>query len=633
MVIIGDSIISSLGFTTLENFEAVKAGKSGLQSYQLWNLPEPFIASLIDRERLQDAFTDIKPLNKTYTPFEQAMIVSVQEANKAANIDLAAPNVLFIISTTKGNVELMDIRLSDMRLSDMRYETNSLKSQNLKSQISKSQISNLKSQIYLWYSAKLITDFFKNSNTPLVISNACISGGAAQIAAFRALQLGKYDYAVVVGADLLSKFIVSGFQSFKALSPEPCRPFDKKHQGLNLGEAAATVIMSNEQLTMNNGIRLVSGAIYNDANHISAPSKTGEGSFKALNCILDMRLSDMRYETNNPKSHNLKSQIAFINAHGTATSYNDDMEMTAIIRAGLENVPVNSLKSVFGHTLGAAGILESIISAKALQEGLVLKTLGFEENEQLTINNEQFALNICKENTATDKKYFIKMMSGFGGVNAVLLFSDMRCEIMRRETNPIFQSLISQSLKSHIPNLYITSHINLSFKNSTEITECYRSLQVNYPKFFKMDNLCKTGFLAAEKLLQHDTNKQETAIICFTSAGSLNTDKAYQKTIQNGDDFFPSPSLFVYTLPNIVTGEIAIRHGCRTETTCYVCEKIDAKMIIEIVMQTFNSTPNLQQALVSWLNDDEHCEAKMMLVKKEGNIVFSEENIKNIIYN
>ena len=392
--ILGTGLISSLGFTTEENFQAVKRGVSGIKYYEaeVFDLPEPFMASLIDKERLKAEFAKRSSKNN-YTDLEKASILSVLSANKEAKIDLASEKTIFIVSTTKGN-----IRYLDMRQLDMRYETQ----KEYTSHISKSQI-------YLWRTAELIAQFFGNPNTPMVISNACISGAAAQIAAKRELQSGNYDYAVIVGADFLSKFIISGFQSFKALSPELCRPFDKNRCGLNLGEAAAAMIMSNEQLIMNNKGWLVAGAVRNDACHISAPSRTGEGSYRALTNILQ-------------NTSILNSQIAFVNAHGTATPYNDAMEMNAIVRAGLQHIPVNSLKSYFGHTLGAAGIVETIISLRALSEGLILKTLGFEENEQLTMNNEQFALPVCSENTKTNKKCFIKMMSGFGGVNAVLFY-------------------------------------------------------------------------------------------------------------------------------------------------------------------------------------------------------------------
>jgi 3-oxoacyl-[acyl-carrier-protein] synthase-1 len=251
----------------------------------------------------------------------------------------------------------------------------------------------------LWKTAKTISRFFGNRNTPLVVSNACISGAAAQIAAMRELQSERYRYAVVTGVDFLSKFILSGFQSFKALSSEICRPHDARRKGLNLGEAAATIIYRKDETT--NSRSLIAGAVRNDANHISGPSRTGEGGFRALRYVL---------------RNVAREDIAFINTHGTATPYNDATEATAIVRAGLQEVPVNSLKAYFGHTLGAAGILESIVSMQALEENTVLKSLNFDRQD--TENR----INISRENHSSDKKYFVKMLSGFGGCNAALLF-------------------------------------------------------------------------------------------------------------------------------------------------------------------------------------------------------------------
>jgi 3-oxoacyl-[acyl-carrier-protein] synthase-1 len=235
----------------------------------------------------------------------------------------------------------------------------------------------------------------------VVISNACISGASAQIAALRELDANCGDYAVVTGVDLLSKFVISGFQSFKALSTEVCRPFDVARSGLNLGEAAATLIYKRAGAENEGDIALLRGAIRNDANHISGPSKTGEGSFLALKAVLE------NLSPENP---------AFINAHGTATSYNDRMESIAVTRAGLNTVPVNSLKGYFGHTLGAAGVLESIISMQALREGVILPTYGFENGEQ------EYPLKVANSINVTEKSHFVKTLSGFGGCNAALLF-------------------------------------------------------------------------------------------------------------------------------------------------------------------------------------------------------------------
>ncbi|MCQ2974076.1 MAG: beta-ketoacyl synthase [Bacteroidales bacterium] len=370
--IISDNIISPLGFTSEETYQAVKKGETGIKKYRdIFETGIEVSASFIDNNKLDEAFSEYCLLNpQKYTKVEKAALLSIKKASENCEIDLRSNKTAFYLSSTKGNVQLLDKGIDDNQ------------------------------QLEIWHTAKLISNFFGNNNTPTVISNACISGICAIISASRALENKRIDYAVVTGVDMLSKFIISGFTCLKALSPTPCKPFDKERIGLNLGEAAATVILKRAE-TKNQNTKFVCGSIRNDANHISGPSRTGEGSYNALcDIIKNVDIND----------------IAFINAHGTSTNYNDEMESIAIDRASLNNVLVNSLKSYFGHTLGAAGIVESIISSKALKDNTILKTYGY-ENKGVSGN-----INISNANSYTDKKHFIKLISGFGGCNASALF-------------------------------------------------------------------------------------------------------------------------------------------------------------------------------------------------------------------
>jgi 3-oxoacyl-[acyl-carrier-protein] synthase-1 len=388
-VLLGDNIISALGFTAEENYGNVKRGACGLKSFAgHYDLPEPFVASGIDDDRLNEAFEEISALHgaqlpivvkPNYSRLEKAAIVSVAEALKGTGVDPSDRNVLFVLSTTKGNIFLLDENKRE------GYEPE---------------------QLYLWRSAELISRFFGNANRPMVVSNACISGVSAMIAAQRELRSGRYGYAVVTGVDMLSEFIVTGFQSFKALSQDVCRPFDANRTGLNIGEAAATVIMTERSGNEVRGgdVVLAAGAVRNDANHISGPSRTGEGAYLALRKVMEGIDPD---------------EIAFVCAHGTATSYNDEMESIALTRAGLQRAPVNSLKGYFGHTLGAAGVMESIISVRALKDGTVLRTYGFETPG---VTNP---LDVVTENRITAKRHCLKMLSGFGGCNVAALFTKL----------------------------------------------------------------------------------------------------------------------------------------------------------------------------------------------------------------
>ena len=371
---IADNIISPLGMTTEENYLAVKKGDSRLARYEgLWGLPEPFCASLFTDSQWEDL-----SLEGEYTRFERLLIHSIAQALSQTDIDASSPRVLFVVSTTKGNVELLDSRAPSLRERDLRKA------------------------LELGNAARQVSRYFHNENAPVVASNACISGVSAQIAALRAIESGRYDTVVVSGTDVQSRFIISGFQSLKAVSQEPCRPFDIDRCGLNLGEAGATLIYGRlPEAPEGESWLAEAGAVRNDAFHISNPSKTAEGCFRALRQVME---------------YCEKEELALVNAHGTSTLYNDEMEAMALKRARLSEVPVNSLKGYYGHTMGAAGILETILTMRAIDDRTVLGTKGFEEM------GVSCGVNVSKDNRPTDKRAFVKLISGFGGGNAAMLF-------------------------------------------------------------------------------------------------------------------------------------------------------------------------------------------------------------------
>ncbi len=373
---IGESMITPLGFTVEENFAAVMAGRSELRRYEsLWNLPFPCFVSLIPDEKLEAESArelSAEVLVSLQTKFEKIAMLSAVKAVKQSGIDPASERVVFILSSTKGNVGLLEDENSDLE------------------------------RVTPAHTARKVANFFGNPNMPITVSNACISGLCAQIEAYRCLKSVQYDTAVVVGADVLSPFIVAGFQSLKALSDEQCRPFSANRRGLNLGEAAAAVVYTLADESAD-GWRMLAGAVRNDANHISGPSRTGEGSYRALMSVL-------------AESGLSADDLACLNVHGTSTMYNDEMESIAITRAGLAAVPVNAMKGYFGHTLGAAGVLETLLSMRAVEAGEVPATRGFDE---LGVS---MPVLVSSEAVDTQKKAFVKLLSGFGGCNAAAAF-------------------------------------------------------------------------------------------------------------------------------------------------------------------------------------------------------------------
>lgn len=168
------------------------------------------------------------------------------------------------------------------------------------------------------------------------------------------------------------------------------------------------------------------------------------------------------------------------------------------------------------------------------------------------------------------------------------------------------------------------------------LTELYRKRINDYPKFFKMDTLCKLGFVASEMLLSYETEgirlfsaREDRAVIFFNRSGSLNTDRNFQQTIQDAENYFPSPSVFVYTLPNIVTGEISIRNKYYGETSFYVLEQLDSEMIARHIENTFQDA-STTSVMGGWVNceSEDDFQVLLFLVDKQQvkNIqIFSEE--------
>ncbi len=371
--ITADNIFSPLGFSSAENFAQLKKSVSGIKKQDDATMSEqPFYAALFAKK---DHFINDDVQNR-FTKFETLLISSISNALQSSGISPQDKKTVLIISTTKGNISLLET------------ETYSKE---------------LKKRIALNTSAKLVAQYFHFVNQPIVISNACISGLLAIIAGMRMIQSGQYENAVIAGADVISKFVLSGFQSFQAISEEPCKPFDAARNGITLGEDAGTIILSaNKKLS--GGIKVSAGSVSNDANHISGPSRTGE----ELHLAISKAMKDARLSVN---------EIDFISAHGTATIYNDEMEAKAITLANLQSAPVNSLKGYYGHTLGAAGLIESIVTIHSMKEDLILPTMGFQHPGVTK------PVNICTSLHKATLQNCLKTASGFGGCNAAVIFS------------------------------------------------------------------------------------------------------------------------------------------------------------------------------------------------------------------
>lgn len=374
--------VTPLGFDVESNWKALLEGKSGVALQKIIDNHDAFFVSKIDSEKLEEEFNrffdSAQSDNENFTRLEKMFLLSLRPLVERHEI---SDETAFILSTTKGNISLL------------KNETT------------------LPESVYLSNLAQKLADFFGFKTKPIVVSNACVSGVMAISVAKNMIQAGKYKNAFVVAGDEISEFVISGFNSFQAIASEPCKPYDKNRNGINLGEATAAVYItghceeqSDEATSQNEKFKfkVLGDSSINDANHISGPSRTGDGLFASVQ--------------NAMKEANVSSeQIDFISAHGTATLYNDEMEAIAFNRIGLQNVPLNSMKGYYGHCLGASGLLESIISMESALNNILIPSKNFEE---MGVSQD---LNIIKENKSAEIKYILKTASGFGGCNAAIV--------------------------------------------------------------------------------------------------------------------------------------------------------------------------------------------------------------------
>lgn len=555
------TLISSLGFGTQENIEAIHAYRSGIRMQEAARISDtPILAGMIDSAELKKRAEQRQITG--YTRMEQLFILTIQEVIAQSGVDLREPECALLLSTTKGNVEL----LSDLVCSDESENLHQIPAD---------------SPAFLWKMAERIGEYFEANNQVEVISNACISGVSALIVAKRWIESGRYKRVIVAGGDLLSHFITSGFLSFRSVSAQRCRPYDIQRDGLSLGEACGVVLLETQG--SGSDIILSGGAISNDANHISGPSRTGDGLALAINQAME-------------EAGVVSENISFINAHGTATVYNDEMESKAIHLAGLSTVPVNSLKPYFGHTLGASGIIETIFCIEQLKENIFYGTLGY---ETLGV---PMPVTVYGTHQPMKMECCIKTASGFGGCNAALVLS--RPVSHRKQTS--FDKALSEPANRIAIRPGVVEFNGTTIFSSSEtafapfIREAYKNLGENNMKFYKMDNLCKLGYVAAGYLLK-DVNYQpeEIGIILANASSSLDTDCKHQAIISKEGDKDASPAVFVYTLPNVVLGEICIRHKIKGENTFFVCPHYDSGLL-EDYARIVMSKGKLRTCVIGW---------------------------------
>ena len=371
------------------------------------------------------------------------------------------------------------------------------------------------------------------------ISTACSSAINSIIVGCEMLRSGEADFVIAGGSEALSKFHLNGFNTLHILDTEVCRPFDATRVGLNLGEGAAFVVLQKDKA---DGKAYIGGYGNKcDAFHQTASSDDGEGAYLAMCEALESSGID-------------KSQIDYINAHGTGTPNNDPSESVALKRIFGDDMPlVSSTKGFTGHTTSASGSIETVICVLAMQNNFVPVSYGF------SLVDEACILPFEGDDKQHRMDYVICNSFGFGGNDSSLL-------LMREAKDCSMAS-------AKIPELEIAADITI---DSMEQLADYKEY-ISPKEGRRMGKLMKAATLTSLMALREAGIECPDAIITATANGMLETsEKFLVDMVDNGEETL-SPTLFMQSTHNTIGSAIAIRTKCHGYNITYTQGKDSMK--------------------------------------------------------
>ena len=392
VAITGMGIISSIGNSVEQNFQSLINGKTGISTIENLETIHKEVIKVgeikLSNQQLAQQLNLSEDNNFSRTTLLGA--IAVREALENANINnINDCRSGFISATSVGGMDLNE-----------KYFYEYYKDESLHKYINSHDAGD---------SSHQIADYIGLKGMVTTVSTACSSAANAIMLGCRLIQSGQLDRVIVGGTDALAKFTINGFKTLMILSDTYNTPFDNDRKGLNLGEAAAFLVLESDEVVEKSNKKVlayVSGfGNANDAFHQTASSENGEGAFLAMQKAF--KLADLKPE-----------DIDYINAHGTATPNNDLSEGRAILRIFNDNVPdFSSTKAFTGHTLAAAAAIEAVYSVLALQHNLVFPNMNFKKPM------EEF--NLIPQTALKEKNinHVLSNSFGFGGNCSTVIFS------------------------------------------------------------------------------------------------------------------------------------------------------------------------------------------------------------------
>ena len=386
--ITGIGIVSAIGLNTIETLDSFKNHKTGISNISILPNHENDLGGEI---KFTNRELKLK-LGITEKYVSRSSLLGIKAATEClGNINVKSNlNIGLISSTSVGGMDKSEIYYKDI-FNNKESDINLLKTHDCGD------------------ITETIASYLKIKGFVTTISTACSSGVNAIMLGARMIEQGLLDRVIVGGVDALSDFTINGFKSLKIYDENWCRPMDESRTGLNLGEAAGFLMLENNKSIKESGnsilAEVVGYANANDAYHQTASSPDGKGATLAIKEAL--------------KLANISSKkISYINFHGTGTTNNDLSESIAIKNIFGSNIPsFSSTKAFTGHTLAAAGAIESVFSVLALQNQILLPNINYKKplKETKLIPITEYTENV-------ELEYILSNSFGFGGNNSAIIF-------------------------------------------------------------------------------------------------------------------------------------------------------------------------------------------------------------------
>ena len=388
----GVGLVSALGQTATETFRALMTGQRGIGPLQLFEPGEVRSRQVGEVRGLSVA--DIAPRDQLeqFSRTDAMAVAAAREAVSQALLPSGARVGVVLGGTTGGMFETESV-LSSPELAEIAP----LRARDLVS-------------YPLSASLDRVAEAVGGATITRSICSACSGGAIALVQAATWLARGEVDFVLAGGADGLCRLTVLGFNALGATDPAPCRPFDRKRAGLNLGEGAAVLVLERETTALARGAQVLAWldgfAVGAEAHHITHPEPTGARASQLLRLAMQ-------------RAGLARGDVGYVNAHGTGTQQNDAMEARALLEVFGSDAPtwVSSSKAQLGHTLGASGAVEAALTVLALARGQVLPTAGLVEPELLGLRHVGAQGRTERLDAALSSSF------GFGGMSCVLAFS------------------------------------------------------------------------------------------------------------------------------------------------------------------------------------------------------------------